>query len=160
MDLIKENKEKRRSMYQLPDRYRKVWHINPDLGPFMETLDEHLEILERVMPDYVIDYGSTTESIYIDFKIIPGVPANTFPHTKEFAEKIFNFCIENINQTSPYAHGDWVLSNILIDGDKMHIIDWDNVGIYDIKDVMEKLKSDLKSAFGENFNKFLPEEIW
>jgi RIO-like serine/threonine protein kinase len=80
------------------------------------------------------------------------VPANTFPHTKEFIDKIYNFCINNINTTSPYAHGDWVLSNILIDDDDIHIIDWDNVGIYSPTEILEKLHSDLKSAFGDKFD--------
>jgi|TARA_B100001013_G_scaffold338765_1_gene260038 RIO-like serine/threonine protein kinase len=158
MNLIKENKEKHRAIFKLDDRYRKVWYVNPDLGPFAEAVDEHIEILEKFMPGYVLDHGYTTESIYIDYKILPGTPASKFPHTKEFAEKIYNFCIENINKTSPYAHGDWVLSNILIDGDNMQIIDWDNLAVHEIKDVLEKLKSDLKSAFGEKFDEFLPGE--
>jgi len=41
------------------------------------------------------------------------------------------------------------LSNIIINGDKMTMIDWDNLGSYPIDQVYKKLASDLKSAFGE-----------
>ena len=34
----------------------------------------------------------------------------------------------------------------------MHIIDWDNVGIYSPTEILEKLHSDLKSAFGDKFD--------
>ena len=152
MNLIKENIEKNRKVYKLDDRYRKVWQCKPNYSPDKDSLEEHLDILDELMPGYVIDYGLAPESLYIDYKIIPGVPANTFPHTKEFIDKIYNFCVDNINKTSPYAHRDWVLSNILIDGDNMHIVDWDNVGVYEPKEIIDKLHSDLKSAFGENFD--------
>ena len=142
MDLIKENKEKQRKVFKSPTFYRKVWEQQPF------EWEEHLYLLDKFMPGFVLDYGN----LYIDYKIIPGVPANTFPHTEEFIDKIYNFCIDNINATSPYAHGDWVLSNILIDGDAMHIIDWDNVGIYSPTEILEKLHSDLKSAFGDKFD--------
>jgi RIO-like serine/threonine protein kinase len=104
------------------------------------------------MPGYVQSHGIEDSSMYICFNIIPGTPANTFEHTPEFIDKIYNFCVSNIKETEPYAHGDWVLSNIIIDGDNMYMVDWDNVGIYNPKEVLTKLKSDLKSAFGDKFD--------
>jgi hypothetical protein len=32
------------------------------------------------------------------------------------------------------------------------MIDWDNVGLYTQEEIMNKLYTDLKSAFGENFD--------
>ena len=47
-------------------------------------------------------------------------------------------------------HGDWVLSNIVIQPDgNMIMIDWDNLGLYREEEYMDKLHSDLISAFGE-----------
>ena len=155
MELIKENKEKKRAVYKLADRYRKVWYVNPDSAPFAETLAEHLELLDQFVPGYVLDYGYTTESIYVDYKKIPGTLASKFPHTEDFIKKIYNFCLDNINKTSPYAHGDWVLSNMLIDGDNITLIDWDNLGVYDAKDVLEKLNTDLRSSFGPKFDEVI-----
>ena len=91
------------------------------------------------------DYGGN----WISYNVIPGVPASTFEHTPEFVERIHKFCLENIKQTLPYAHGDWSLSNILIDGDNIRMCDWDNVGEYHPNEVLEKLEFDLRNAFGD-----------
>lgn len=151
MDLIKDNKENSRQVWKFPDFYRKTWQCKPEHNPDEAALEEHLDILEKLMPGFVITHGVTTESLYIDYKIIPGIPANTFPITEQFIDKIYNFCINHINYTSPYAHGDWQLSNILIDGNNIQIVDWDNVGIYSPQEIIEKLHSDLKSSFGDKF---------
>ena len=40
----------------------------------------------------------------------------------------------------------------MIDGDNMYMVDWDNVGLYSEEQIMTKLHSDLKSAFGDKFD--------
>ena len=57
--------------------------------------------------------------------------------------------------TMPYAHGDWVLINIIIDGDIIEMIDWDNLGKHPKFFVKRKIKSDLKSAFGGLYDEVL-----
>lgn len=150
MILIKENKQKKRQTYKLDDRYRKVWSVVD-----LEWLTAHIELLKKVVPNYVLDYGYDSNTMWIDYRIIPGYPASDIEHTDEFVEKIYKFCLENIKETAPYVHGDWVLSNILVDGDKMFMCDWDNLGKYPKEVVMKKLHKDLKSAFGERFDKVI-----
>lgn len=141
MELVKENKAKGRKVYFCGDRYRKVWENKID------WIYSHVKILNRVTPDYVIDYGND----YIDYKVIEGITANTVEHTDKFINKIYNFCLENIKATKPWVHGDWVLSNIIIQpDDTMILIDWDNVGIYREEEYLSKLHTDLISAFGED----------
>ena len=141
MELVKENKAKGRKVYFCGDRYRKVWENKID------WIYTHVKILNRVMPGFVIDYGND----YIDYKVIEGVTANTVEHTDKFINKIYNFCLENIKATKPWVHGDWVLSNIIIQpDDTMILIDWDNVGIYREEEYLNKLHTDLISAFGED----------
>ena len=141
MELVKENKAKGRKVYFCGDRYRKVWENKID------WIYTHVKILNRVMPGFVIDYGND----YIDYKVIEGVTANTVEHTDKFINKIYNFCLENIKATKPWVHGDWVLSNIIIQpDDTMILIDWDNVGIYREEEYLSKLRTDLISAFGED----------
>ena len=147
MDLIKKNIEKKREVYKLDDRYRKVWY---DID--MDRLDEHVSILEDIIPGYVLDYGKTENSMYIDYHIVPGTPANTFAHTPQFIRRIHDFCHETLEQTLPYAHYDWVLSNIMIDGENTYLVDWDNVGIYSPEEIYKKIESDLKSAFGGSYD--------
>jgi len=150
MELVKKNIEKGREVYKLEDRYRKVWNtVDP------EALEDHLTLLNEVMEGWVIDAGTTKETTWIDYRIVPGVPANTFPHTIEFVKRIYEFCLDSIDQTAPYVHYDWVLSNIMIDGDNTYLVDWDNVGLYNPKQIQEKLESDLRSAFGEKFDEML-----
>jgi RIO-like serine/threonine protein kinase len=143
MELIRENKEKQRATYFCGDRYRKVWgNTTP------KWISEHVQLLKQHVPGYVLDFGDN----WIDYKIIPGIPANTFEHTPEFVNRIYTFCIENIKQTMPYTHGDWSLSNIIVDGNTLTMCDWDNLGKYHIDDVFEKLNEDLSSAFGDRFH--------
>jgi RIO-like serine/threonine protein kinase len=141
MELVKENKAKGRKVYFCGDRYRKVWENKID------WIYTHVKILNRVMPGFVIDFGND----YIDYKVIEGVTANTVEHTDKFINKIYNFCLENIKATKPWVHGDWVLSNIIIQSDDtMVMIDWDNIGIYREEEYLNKLHTDLISAFGED----------
>lgn len=141
MELIRENKEKQRAMYFCGDRYRKVWgNISP------EWIYRHVKLLDRVVPDYVLNYGND----YIEYKIIEGTTANLSEHTDEFIKQIYEFCLENIRLTRPWIHGDWTLSNIVIQPNgHLFMIDWDNLGMYREEEYMNKLHSDLISAFGE-----------
>jgi RIO-like serine/threonine protein kinase len=142
MELIKENKEKHRLVYFNNDRYRKVWTIDRS-----DWIYQHVKKLRYVMPDFVLDYGVD----YIEYKIIEGITANNFEHTGEFIQKIYKFCLNNIQSTKPWVHGDWVLSNIIIQPNgNMVMIDWDNLGIYREEEYMKKLHNDLISAFGED----------
>jgi RIO-like serine/threonine protein kinase len=107
--------------------------------------------LSTVAPGYLVDRGENELGVWIDTIALPGIPASTLPHTDEFIKRIYNFCLDNIKNTQPYAHGDWVLSNIIIDGDNMQMCDWDNVSIRTQEEALEKLHSDLESAFGNKF---------
>lgn len=141
MELIRENKEKQRAMYFCGDRYRKVWgNISP------EWIYRHVKLLDRIVPDRVLTYGKD----YIEYKIVEGTTANLREHTDEFIKQIYEFCLENIQATKPWVHGDWTLSNIVIRPDgHLVMIDWDNLGMYREEDYMNKLHNDLISAFGE-----------
>lgn len=148
MELIKENKEKKRAVFSLNDStVRKYWYENS-----IDWVTDHVKILETVVPEYVIGYGLDQRGVFADFKKLSGIPASTIPHTEEFIKQIYNFCLENIQSTQPYVHGDWVLSNIIVDGDIMSMCDWDNLNIYPKEETIKKLHSDLRSAFGKKFD--------
>jgi len=141
MDLIKKNIEKGRIVYYDKGYYIKSWTTRTP-----EWIKEHVDLLNKIVPDYVFDYGDN----WISYRTIEGTLANTFEHTDEFIQKIYDFCIESIKHTYPYVHGDWVLSNIIVKDDgSLMLIDWDNIGIYPKDEYMSKLHRDLISAFGE-----------
>ena len=145
MELIKENIEKQRAVYRKDkDTIRKIWYNTP-----FEWMEEHRAMLDILNPDYVKDIGWNKDHVWMDMKLIPGTPASQFPHTKEFVKRIRNYVNEQYNSTKPYAHGDWVLSNIIINDNELHMIDWDNLGKHPNFFVKRKIKRDLKSAFGE-----------
>jgi aminoglycoside phosphotransferase len=149
MILVKDNKEKGRKVYELEDRFRKVWSTIDQ-----EKLEQHVIIMNKILPGYVLNWGSGETDQFIDVKKIPGTTAEKLERTPEFVKKIHDFCLYNIKQTYPYAHFDWVLSNIMIDGDNMYMVDWDNVGIYTEKEIRIKLNSDLKNAFKEKYKAY------
>lgn len=142
MKLIRENKEKCRSVYFDGTNYIKIWGNKTP-----QWIEEHVNLLQSHIPDYVVDYGVN----WISYKAVPGIPASEFSHTPEFINRIHNFCINQIKTTKPWYHGDWSLSNILIDGDTIRMIDWDNLGQYPEEEIYAKLKNDLSSAFGESY---------
>lgn len=152
MELIKENLEKKRAVYRKDDNtIRKIWY-----GKDLAWADNHVYTIEKVFPGYVKKFSAEDDHAWIDFKFIEGTLASTLPHTEEFVLRIKRYCHENYKKTFPYAHGDWVLSNMIIDNeDNIHMIDWDNLKIWDPEDVYSKIHSDLKSAFGEKYEHLL-----
>ena len=146
MKLIRDNIEKKRRVYYCENRYHKVWD---DKSP--QWITNHADLLNKVVPGYVLDFGDN----WIDYAIIPGTLVNQLPHTTELMQKVYNFCLVNIQQTYPYAHGDWALSNMLIDADVIRMCDWDNLGIYPQKEVYAKLHQDLLDSFGSAFLKLI-----
>lgn len=147
MDLIRENKQKKRAVFKVGNYFKKVWYVKD-----MKWLSDHINLLNEYVPGYVKAHGWEEDCMWILFNPIPGVPASELEHTPEFVSKVYKFCLENIKQTAPYAHGDWVLSNIIVNGDKMSMCDWDNLNLWPKNDIKKKLHRDLKSAFGEKFD--------
>jgi RIO-like serine/threonine protein kinase len=142
MILIKLNKEKNRSVFFNKTHYVKIWdNISPN------WINDHVKLLKEFTPGYVIDYGNN----WISYNVITGTLASTVPHSREFVNFIHKSCLDQIKSTSPWYHGDWSLSNIIINNNKIHMIDWDNLDQYKEEEVYIKLNSDLKSAFGDLF---------
>ena len=147
MELVKTNKEKQRRVFKTNTSYIKHW-----LGKDFKWLSNHVTALENIMPGYVIGHGWDKGFVWAEFKILKGTVASDFYHTTEFVDRITEYCKNNYKKTYPYAHGDWVLSNIIVDGDQIQMCDWDNLGKYPEEEVLEKMRSDLKSAFGDRFD--------
>jgi RIO-like serine/threonine protein kinase len=146
MILLRENKLKKREVWKLDSCIQKKWYARD-----IEWIENHVNILNVLIPDYVISYGKKDNCVYINFKILQGIPVNELPFSEGLMFKVYEFCLENIRNTSPYVHGDWALSNMLLDNNKITLCDWDNVGIYPKNKVIAKLNSDLSSAFGSFF---------
>lgn len=147
MELIKSNKEKQREVFRTDNSYIKHWH-----GKDFAWLLAHIKKLERVNPEYIINYGIGDGFMWAEFKKLEGVLASEFEHTPEFVKRITEYCINNYKETYPYAHGDWVLSNIIVNDNKIEMCDWDNLDKYPKEEVLEKMRNDLKSAFGDKFD--------
>lgn len=142
MKLIRANLEKQRNVYFDGTYFVKVWESKSPTW-----IKEHVDLLDKHVPGYVVDYGGN----WIAYTVVPGKLASEFPHTPDFVNLIYNYCLGQINRMKPWCHGDWSLTNILIDGDTIRMIDWDNLGQYPEEEVYAKLHSDLSSAFGELF---------
>ena len=66
--------------------------------------------------------------------------------------KIFKSLLKKLRNLVLGDYRSKRLSNIIVDGENMYMVDWDNVGIYPTVQIYEKLKSDLQSAFGDLFD--------
>ena len=117
-------------VYKLKDRYRKEWQdLNHSFYFAGNNLDQHILLLDKFMPGYVLDYNFTKNGFFIDYKILPGIPLRLCNY-QAIKEDVINICIEHLKTTWPYAHFDWSKSNILVDHDSVHLIDWDNIQDY------------------------------
>ena len=73
-----------------------------------------------------IEVGSSDEVMVIDYKILPGKRLGDIGYDDEQKENIYDYCSSHIVSTWPYAYFEWNPWNILIDGDSLYLIDWDN----------------------------------
>lgn len=145
MELIQENIAKQRKVYKKDNNtVRKIWYNTP--GKNFGWLEEQSDMIEKVNPGYVKEIGYEEDNVWMDMQLIPGTVANKFDHSKDFILKMHNFAKNHYQETKPYAHGDWVTSNIIIDGDTIKMVDWDGIGKYPDKFVNKKIIKDLKKA--------------
>jgi len=121
------NSKHNRKIEKLKDRYRKTWYgEDPEQKLGTKNLYEHIRLLNKFNPGYVLDYNLNDKEMVIDYKILPGIRMGDINYDDEFKEKIYNYCSSHILSTWPYAYFEWNPWNILIDGDSIHLIDWDN----------------------------------
>ena len=135
-------KHKNHTVTKEGDFYRKVWHYKN-----MKWFNKHISLLETYNPGYVHSYGAGENNMWITCKALPGKPASEFKHTVQFVIKVYKFCLEHIKKTKPYAHGDWVLSNIIVDGDTMRMCDWDSFGYMPKEEILKKLQEDTNIRY-------------
>jgi RIO-like serine/threonine protein kinase len=151
MDLIKETTSKFREVWHDGEYYYKTWN-------FVDRawLEAHVKLLDIYAEGLVVDYLFKENSMTIKMNTIEGTLASTFEHTQEFFDMIYSACIKDLDRTAPYAHGDWVLSNMIITPkENVVFIDWDNINLFPKKGAIMKMHLDLKSAFGDKFERFL-----
>jgi len=139
--------EPRRKVFKLKDRYRKEWPAGEKFYFAGNTLDQHILLLDKFMPGYVLDYGFTKNGFFIDYKILPGIPLELCNY-QAIKEDVINICIEHLKTTWPYAHYDWSKSNILVDHDSVHLIDWDNIQDYSKDFTLETMINRLIKKIG------------
>ena len=143
-----------RKLWKYKTHYRKTWdHHNFRFGKTKKkkitavsgwSVDEHIELVNTFFPGYILDYKVYKGSIWIDYKIIKGVPASEiFPKTPEFIKKIYRFCVDHYKKTAPFFHGDCTLENIMVDGDDLYLIGWDRCDLYSKEEVYTDLYEDL-----------------
>ena len=140
-----------RKIYKYKTHYRKtIDHQDYRFGKGMYgkgggmSVDEHVNMVNKLFPGYILDYKVYSNSIWIDYNIIKGVPASeVFPKTPEFIKKIYRFCVDHYKKTAPFFHGDCTLENIMVDGDDLYLIDWDRCDLYSKEEVYTDLYEDL-----------------
>ena len=140
-----------RKIYKYKTHYRKtIDHQDYKFGKGMYgkgggmSVDEHVNMVNKLFPGYILDYKVYSNSIWIDYNIIKGVPASDiFPKTPEFIKKVYRFCVDHYKKTAPFFHGDCTLENIMVDGDDLYLIDWDRCDLYSEEEVYADLYQDL-----------------
>lgn len=151
MILIKENKSKKRSVFYDGNYYYKTWHFLD-----IKWLENHVKLLSVYAPEILDEYSCTNNSMTLKMKEIKGTLVSSIIHSQELFNAVYSACQTNIENTYPYAHGDWVLSNMIItDQKEIKFVDWDNLSLSSKENSLLKMHKDLKSAFESKFKKFL-----
>lgn len=144
MQLIKTNKRKKRSVYFDGEFYYKVWNYSKP-----EWIDQHVQLVDRFAPGLIVDYSYTDCKMKIVLNRIPGETAFSVRHSESWMKRIHEACVQNLTETYPYAHCDWVLSNVIITPDsQIRLIDWDNLQKSTVswKYTLRQLKKDLSKG--------------
>ena len=136
-----------KKMFKYKTHYRKIIdHQNYRFGKGVRgfgggmTVHEHVKLVNKFFPGYILDYKVFDNYMWIDYKIIKGIPASeVYPKTPEYIKKVYRFCLNNMRETAPYYHYDTLLENIIVDGDNFTLIDWDVLDIYDEQDAFKKI---------------------
>ena len=152
--LLRKKLSKGRYTYKLNDRIRKIW-VGADWEKhlYTSTVQEHIDILHKIFPGYLLDYGYFNKhSYFIDYKFLPGTSIMKYKHTPQFIEKFRRYCIDNVKETFPYSHSDWTLANVLEHEGKWTLVDWDTVGKRSITQVQRTINHRLKGMFGYKVN--------
>ena len=145
--LIKSKPSQKSEVWEFDGWFRKKWFFKDE-----DWLDGHDKKLSKVCPEgYLMGWGCSNNQMWLDTKKIEGQLASAYEHTPEFVSKITNFCFTQYQKTKPYAHFDWDLNNIIINGNDIHLVDWDNFDEYPEGQILDKMESDLKKAFGDQY---------
>ncbi len=136
-----------RKIFKYKTHYRKIIdHQNFMFGRGVRgygggiSVHEHVKLVSKFLPGYILDYKVCDNYMWIDYKIIKGIPASeVYPKTPEFLKKVYRFCLDNMKETAPYYHYDTGLDNIIVDGDNFTLIDWDILDIYNEQDAFKKM---------------------
>ena len=86
--LLRKKLSKGRYTYKLNDRIRKIW-VGADWEKhlYTSTVQEHIDILHKIFPGYLLDYGYFNKhSYFIDYKFLPGTSIMKYKHTPQFIE--------------------------------------------------------------------------
>lgn len=150
MKLIKSTLPRKREVWLLNDRYRKIWRYSK-----IDLLERHVTLVNLAFPNYILDHGYDSESMWVDYKIIDGCRADMLSINDDLIKTIYQFCLEHIMKTAPFYHGDWNLSNIIMDGDNITMVDWDDINTDSQDQMLIKMHFDLRSSIGPRFDKFI-----
>jgi hypothetical protein len=129
---------------------KKIW-----TGPTatLQSLHQHVALLDVVAPDRVVNFGGKDGLIYITFKYIDGITLrdwfdsvgfNDLSHSHDVWRMVVRYWIDAAVDTFPYAHWDWASCNtIIVDRDpnlfKFEMIDWDKCRKASVDDIKDRL---------------------
>jgi len=137
---------KKRRVYHGGDHIYKTW-IKPKLT--YEYLRNMVELIEKVDPSYVLDYGINNGKSWAKFRIVEGEHRyNPFKWNEESVRNVINFITNHYKTFHPIYHGDPSLGNILVSDDTFHFIDYDDICVNEnINQVFKLIQDKCLEAF-------------
>lgn len=147
------NTKHNRKILKLKDRYRKIWYgENPQLKLGTKNLIEHVRLLNKFNPGYILDYNLTDKEMIIDYEILPGKSMDTYyPYDGELKERAYDYCLRHLLSTWPYAFCEWNRWNVLIHNDSMCLIDWDSFHYASADFTLKNMINLLDNKFKKHF---------
>ena len=152
--VYQDNTKQERKVIRLEDRYRKVWYgKNPEHLLATNNLAEHIRLLNKFMPGYVLDHGFNDNGMFIDYEILPGKQMGKIDYSDELVDEVYDYCLRHLLNTWPYSYLEWNRWNVLIDGKSIYLVDWDSIYYARIKYSFSNMINLLDNKFKKHFPK-------
>lgn len=152
-----------RRVYHGGDHIYKIW-IKPRWT--YDYLRNMVELIKKVDPSYVLDYGIDHNKCWAKFRIVEGeLRYNPFKWDEALVRKVINFITHHYISFYPIYHGDPCLGNILVSNDDFHFIDYDDICVNEDADQVFKhieskcLESFSMGAFAGKYNNLIKSVI-
>ena len=134
-----------------------------------EWYKEHCRLMDKYYPGFILSRSCSGNRIILEYKEIEGnricgdedwEPTEPIDWSYRRIHKLYRWILSEVDKTWPYTHGDWALTNILVQSNgEFKMVDFDtfsNTSLPTMDHVINQIHTDLIKGFGKRkFTRYL-----